>query len=287
MAFLNERHGAGSISDDGFIACAPLPFPLGMGSPYARGQMIAPGLATQRVAPGLAMQGYAPGLATQMVAPGRFGQRIAPGLRRRGFGDDGQGSSLVKIDGIPMPVSGPQPNLSTFRRIEIPSGARGTTATLKKMAELTVEGSQDPYFVEEYARPLARGLASKDYVGEARNILRWVKDTIRYTQDPYSLEWLQSPGWTVCVEGMGDCDDMCSTIGCLALALGHGCTFRALKLDPNNPSEFSHVYCLINIRDDKLGPISLAADPVPEVAELGWEPPRSMWLDVNDLVVAA
>lgn len=111
---------------------------------------------------------------------------------------------LVSIPGIPFPVSRPTPDPATFTRFLIPSGERGTTATLQKMAAQVILNSQDPYFVMD-ARGVVRDLPSKAYYDEADAVMQWAKEMIDYRHDPSLMEWCMSPGWLLYMDGQGDC----------------------------------------------------------------------------------
>ena len=181
----------------------------------------------------------------------------------------------VSLQGIPNPVSAPRPNPATFRRVKIPKGSRGTTATLKIMADLAREAASDPYFIME-ARGIVRGNGSKNYEQDARSIMDFVKTRIDYRPDPQAdgmVDWVQSPGWTLYVDGQGDCDDSSTLLAALDLAAGLGASFRAVRLNRADPSSFSHVYTMAGWRDSRTGRVVWAAqDTVPDPV-LGWEPP--------------
>lgn len=194
----------------------------------------------------------------------------------------------VKIDGIPNPVSGIAPNPDTFRRVPVPAGSRGTPETMALMRELAIEAAGDPFFIQ-HARGVVRGLGSKNYEEALARILDYVKTRVDYLPDPINeqdIDWLQSPGWTLFVEGQGDCDDLSMLIAALDLGVGLGAAYRALPLNKADPTQESHVYPLGGIRTSE-GVIWLAQDAVPSVAELGWEPPQSEWAGrPYDVVVA-
>lgn len=190
----------------------------------------------------------------------------------------------MRLTGIPYDVHAPEPDVSTFRRVQIPEGARGTRETLQEMARLAAEAARDPYFVQE-ARGIVRGLPPRDQVAEADAILQWVKHGVDYRGDPYEMDWVQSPGWTLYVEGQADCDDGSTLICALDLAIGLGCVLRAARLDSAQPDEFSHVWSLAGVRDGGRA-LWLAQDFVPTPAVLGQEPPGPWIGEAMDFVVA-
>lgn len=194
--------------------------------------------------------------------------------------------SGVLIPGIPRPVSGPVADPSTFRRLQISTGARGTTETLRAMADLIVEASQDPYFVQ-FTRNIVRSCASKDYLCEADALLQYVKQNVTYRQDPLLMEWVQSPGWTMFVERQGDCDDSSSLLAAMDLAAGHGAELVAVATERSNPSEYTHVFTRVGLRTPGGGVEWLGQDAVPTPARLGWEVPRSMWVMAPNVLTIA
>lgn len=194
----------------------------------------------------------------------------------------------VQIDGIPRSVSAPMPNPATFRRIAVPSGTMGTLATLQIIADLAREAASDPFFIQE-ARGIVRGNGSKNYERDAQSIMNYGKQNVDYRPDPIGdmLDYICSPGWVLFVDGQEDCDSLAGTIAGLDLAAGLGAAVKAVRLDPANPDQFSHVYALAGVKDDRGNVRWLAQDTVPRVARLGWEPsPQEQVGPANMLVIA-
>lgn len=82
-------------------------------------------------------------------------------------------------------------------------------------------------------------LLQKDFAGEARTILEFVRDHIRYVGDIRDVETIHDPE-TVLKLGAGDCDDKAILLASLLLAIGHPkLRFVAMALTPD---EFSHVW---------------------------------------------
>lgn len=193
----------------------------------------------------------------------------------------GEEPRTAQIPGFARPVSGPTPNPDTFRQVKLSPGARGTTETLRVMADLAVEASQDPYFVQ-FARGVVRECGSRDHLCEANAILNWVKSNVTYRYDSRYLEYVSSPAWTAFVDGVEDCDGQATLIAAMALSVGLEAMFRAVALDRSQPDEFSHVYCMIGVP----GRGFLGADSIVPEPKLGWEPPRELWVMApNDLLV--
>lgn len=190
----------------------------------------------------------------------------------------------VKIAGIPEPIAPPDPDRRLWsQKIKIPWGEFGTTATLRRMGDLAVEAVTDPYFLAR-ARAIVRGIPSKAYEAEADKILQFAKEMVDYREDPLApglVNYVLSPGFCWFVEGQGNCATLSTLIAAIDLADGKPVKLRAVKCDPNYPTQYSHVYPLVLIHGKWL-----AQDAVPEEAQLGWEPPVEEWLGpANDLEI--
>lgn len=83
-----------------------------------------------------------------------------------------------------------------------------------------------------------RGLRQKDFVGEARKLLEFVRDEIRYVKDIDQVETLHDPV-TLLQIGAGDCDDKAILLASLLLSIGHTPRFIAMA---QAPEEWSHVW---------------------------------------------
>lgn len=125
----------------------------------------------------------------------------------------------------------------TYQLHQISNGKAGIKQTLNLMARLAKEYRKAPA-IRELALSLVRGLAPKDWAGEARAIHHYVRDQIRYVKDIAGCETVQTPIQTVKI-GQGDCDDKSLLVGALLGAIGHPVRFVAIGLAPNT---FSHVF---------------------------------------------
>lgn len=162
------------------------------------------------------------------------------------------------LDGIPYTLSG------------LPDGPEGVRKTLAAMSDFVRQSNVNPDFVN-FARSLISNVRQKDFSGEANSIHNWVRDNIRYTQDPYSVEFVQLPDITIQTR-QGDCDDKSTLVAALLQAIGHPARFVAVGFTPEG---FDHVYVETKIKDKWLG-----SDTTEEVP-LGWSPPnpklRMVW----------
>lgn len=84
-----------------------------------------------------------------------------------------------------------------------------------------------------------KGLQQKDFAGEARRLLEYVRDNIRYVRDIADVETLHDPV-TLLKVGAGDCDDKAILLAALLLSIGHDrLRFVAAAFEPG---QFSHVW---------------------------------------------
>ena len=83
-----------------------------------------------------------------------------------------------------------------------------------------------------------RGLAQKDFAGEARRVFMFVRDEIRYIRDIDGVETLHAADWVLRLRA-GDCDDKAILLAALLLSIGHTVRFKAVAFDPG---DFSHVW---------------------------------------------
>lgn len=145
---------------------------------------------------------------------------------------------------------------------EIPDGRAGVYATLSAMAEITRDFARHPDIIV-LARSLVGHLDGKNFLGEAREVHRFVRDEIRYVRDVLNVETLQTPDVTLALRS-GDCDDKSILVGALLAAIGHPVRYLAIGL---NGGDFEHV-----LAETKIGAQWRAVETTEPVA-LGWLPP--------------
>lgn len=89
-----------------------------------------------------------------------------------------------------------------------------------------------------------RGLQQKDFAGEARRLLAFVRDDIRYVRDISGVETLHDPV-TLLKIGAGDCDDKAILLASLLLSIGFDdVRFIAAAFATD---EYSHVWLQTSI----------------------------------------
>lgn len=145
---------------------------------------------------------------------------------------------------------------------ELPQGAQGTRATLRLMSRLVRSGRINPEIISK-AQEIVAYLIGKNYYAEAEAIFNWIKNTVRYTQDPNGTEMLLSPE-VILHSLQGDCDDMSILFASLVQSIGKPTRFIAVGF--SRPGEFEHVFTQVLIGRDWV-----SADPTMPV-EFGWSP---------------
>jgi ribosomal protein L31E len=107
-----------------------------------------------------------------------------------------------------------------------PNGLGHALGTVRKMAALA-NASAHNYAIRQLATRITRNVPSKDSRGELAALYVWVRDNVRYRQDPRGLELVQAPERTL-EERAGDCDDIATLLSALAQSLGHRMRYRTV-----------------------------------------------------------
>lgn len=154
------------------------------------------------------------------------------------------------------------PEATTFLA-EIPPGPDGIVATLAMMQDVVAEYKHNRY-IRELATQIIESVPQKRYGAESRAIFYYVRDNVRYTQDPDGLEYVQSPLVTL-ISGHGDCDDQATLLASLLASVGRKTRFVAAGFEGG---ELEHVWAEVLIGDRWF-----AADTT-EDHDFGWRPPR-------------
>jgi len=135
-----------------------------------------------------------------------------------------------------MSVFYPKPRPMTMHGL--PSGRAGTAATLREMRRLARDGAKDAGVVQ-VASQLVRDLPQYDRVGEIVALHGFVRDSIRYTNDPIGYELVRTAK-AVLEMGVGDCDDKSILLSSLLRCIGRPSRFIAVEM--KGMAGFSHVY---------------------------------------------
>ena len=119
----------------------------------------------------------------------------------------------------------------------LPEGATGTSVTLNHMVKLARDGAKDPLVIQT-ASALVRDLPQYDRLGEIQALHAFVRDHIRYTNDPLGTELLRTPR-AILEMGVGDCDDKSTLLAALLRSIGRPSRFVAIQ--SGNMPAYSHV----------------------------------------------
>lgn len=171
-----------------------------------------------------------------------------------------------------------------YRHENIGTGDSAIYNTVSRMKEIIHLSSANP-FVRRWSQEALAHVPVNSKWDEANAIYRFVRDNVRYTKDPYGIEYIQTP--PTLLEGIhryrskreprpiGDCDDMTTLSLSMLKSVGFPVAIRTVGFTPDR---FSHVYGLVNV-DGQWTPI----DTVRPDKWLGWEAPnvrRAMELEV-------
>lgn len=157
------------------------------------------------------------------------------------------------------------PSTPTLAALQtLPEGPDGTAVTLRIMRDLARASLKNPaQVIRNQALSIVQNVAARNYSGEVNALQGWVRDRIRYVQDPDEIELVQTPEKTLEL-GQGDCDDKATLLASLLLAIGHPARFVAVGFQGD---AFSHVLVESKVADSWI-PLETIV-PV----NAGWYPP--------------
>jgi len=154
-------------------------------------------------------------------------------------------------------------------------GYRGTAKTIQKMHQCVVAGKLDPAM--QKIATWIRARVPQDRRGRSRQlaeaIFQWVQQHKIFQRDQLQIEKLETPAeaFRPIIEARkagaydgpglfaGDCDTMAIFVATLGGILGYEYAFETIKVDPNRPEEFSHVYTALLV-DGKWYPLDASSD---------------------------
>lgn len=158
-----------------------------------------------------------------------------------------------------------------YRNAEV-RPSRGYRHTLAHMRRLVDTGRRSPSVVAR-ARDVTRHLQDRDIGGEVHAVHDFVRDNVRYTQDPWGVETLTDPRDMLReVDQVGraseDCDSHVVLEAAMLEALGHPTRFATAAMDPSRPGDPSHVYL-----ETRVGGEWVPLDPIVKNQDAGWIAP--------------
>lgn len=163
-----------------------------------------------------------------------------------------------------------------FQLYEVPS-SKITDKTINLIHKFIIGAKTDPEFVS-LSRDVVKECSPRDSICELTTVYNKLKSIIKYSYDPYQVEYVQSP-WETLNRKTGDCDCMVTLISAMMGALGYNYRLVTIKADKLRPDEWSHIFAEIMIPNKGWQAVDLT---VPE-AVVGWSPlsqgdyPNKIW----------
>lgn len=130
------------------------------------------------------------------------------------------------------------------------------------MRKLAREGKVNAR-VRYLALSLIKHLKQKDFVGEIRELHKFVRDKIRYVKDVHDVETLHDVE-RILESGQGDCDDKSILLASLLASIGHKVRIVAVA---RSPEQYCHV-----LVEAQLGRGWIPLEST-EPVQMGWYPP--------------
>ena len=160
----------------------------------------------------------------------------------------------------------PHPSRYRMKKWTIGHGDRAIRKTILHMQAL-VAGPEGVGHPEIRVAALEAVRGSVKNLNEIDYVLDWVKKNVEFRGE--NAETLQSPVVTLQL-GAGDCDDHSTLSAALLRSLGYNVRFKTVATSVSDPSQFSHVYVLVQ---DKRTAEWKALDSTVPRSFAGWEPP--------------
>lgn len=126
-------------------------------------------------------------------------------------------------------------------------------------------------YVRHWAEKIVAPVKPNDRIGEVQAIFDFVKSNLRYTRDPYGMEFVQTPDLLLRQIEAGetpaaDCDDYTTLAGALLKSIGYPVALKATSYKPDK--NLRHIYLLVNAYGKWI-----PFDAIRREKNLGWEAP--------------
>ncbi len=168
------------------------------------------------------------------------------------------------------------------QRTTLAGGDAGTDQTVAAMRNcaMGIYGAKSAK-IREFAIDIVNkaGVANKDYRAMTIAIHNWVRDNVRYVNDPVGQETLCHPEYALQLMA-GDCDDLSTLEAALLGSLGIDTQFVVVGLQPA-PAGYSHVYLRAAVKTPQ-GMTWMALDPIMRQYPAGWEVPNAQRKKIYD-----
>lgn len=149
-------------------------------------------------------------------------------------------------------------------------GGDATGDTLRHMRAFVHASLKSPtQIVRERALSLTSAVASRDWFGQIRELHAFVRDNVRYQEDPDEFELVQSPEKTLQYMA-GDCDDQATLLAALLKSLNHPARFVAVGISGGS---FSHVLVETKVKDTGVDMRDWCPLETIIAKPMGWYPP--------------
>jgi len=121
---------------------------------------------------------------------------------------------------------------------------------------------------------------AKDHVGEMKAVTHWVQNGIRYTFDPYGVEYFQTARRTL-IDHVGDCDDESSLAAAMLGSIGYHAYI--ILLDSKGDGVYSHAMAGVKL-PRSYPPFGLSVIPLEltKKVPVGWFTPKTTKMYVID-----
>lgn len=158
-----------------------------------------------------------------------------------------------------------------YKREYLGTGDQAIHSTVNKVSDIIKQSYVNPY-VRRFAEKIIENVPVNDKLEEVRAIHRFVSQKVRYTKDPYGMEYLQTPPTLLKMieqgeKPAGDCDDM--TMLSLSLLRSVGFPVAVKVTSYSSDGRFAHIYGLAFVNGRWL-PVECVRGDYP----LGWEAPN-------------
>ena len=149
-----------------------------------------------------------------------------------------------------MNISQYMSNIPIFKEF-IGFGENAIYNTVDKIHQIIKSSAFNPY-VRKYTEKIIADLAPNDKLGELQAIHDFVKYNVRYTKDPYGMEYIQTPPLLLRQIEMreqpaGDCDDMTTLSLSMMKSIGYPVATKITSYSPDR--KFSHIYGLVFVNN--------------------------------------
>ena len=160
-----------------------------------------------------------------------------------------------------------------YRREHLGTGDQAIYSTITKISDIIRASYVNPY-VRRFAEKIIEGVPVNDKVEEVRAIHKFVSQKVRYTKDPYGMEYLQTPPTLLKMieqgeKPAGDCDDMTMLSLSLLKSVGFPVAVKVTSYSPDG--RFAHIYGLVYLNKIGWMPVECVRGDYP----LGWEAPNA------------